>query len=113
MSGWYEQQSQRFGVFLMMRRPPGSTRTDTLFPCTTLFRSIPRLLMRHGLRLDDICLWEIHEAFAAQVLANVAAIERDDWIRSKTGVDADFGTLAWDRVKIGSASCRERVCQYV
>src|SRR3546814_2883592 len=84
MSGWYEQQSQRFGVFLMMRRPPGSTRTDTLFPCTTLFRSIPRLLMRHGLRLDDICLWEIHEAFAAQVLANVAAIERDDWIRSRS-----------------------------
>src|SRR3546814_21198028 len=26
-------------VFLMIRRPPRSTRTDTLFPCTTLFRS--------------------------------------------------------------------------
>src|SRR3546814_16017845 len=26
----------------MIRRPPGSTRTDTLFPYTTLFRSIPR-----------------------------------------------------------------------
>src|SRR3546814_3578758 len=26
-------------VFLMIRRPPGSTRTDTLFPYTTLFRS--------------------------------------------------------------------------
>src|SRR3546814_5518188 len=25
----------------MVRRPPGSTRTDTLFPSTTLFRSIP------------------------------------------------------------------------
>src|SRR3546814_13666279 len=25
--------------FLMMRRPPRATRTDTLFPCTTLFRS--------------------------------------------------------------------------
>src|SRR3546814_9539655 len=36
--------------------------------------AIPRLLMRHGLRFDDICLWEIHEAFAAQLLANVAAI---------------------------------------
>src|SRR3546814_6098106 len=29
-------------VFLMIRRPPRSTRTDTLFPYTTLFRSIPR-----------------------------------------------------------------------
>src|SRR3546814_17047092 len=29
-------------VFLMIRRPPRSTRTDTLFPYTTLFRSVPR-----------------------------------------------------------------------
>src|SRR3546814_20750431 len=29
-----------FFVFLMIRRPPRSTRTDTLFPYTTLFRSI-------------------------------------------------------------------------
>src|SRR3546814_15449209 len=27
-------------LFLMIRRPPGSTRTDTLFPYTTLFRSV-------------------------------------------------------------------------
>src|SRR3546814_12736482 len=30
--------------FLRIRRPPGSTRTDTLFPYTTLFRSHPRAL---------------------------------------------------------------------
>src|SRR3546814_1535722 len=29
-----------FLVFLMIRRPPRSTRTDTLFPYTTLFRSV-------------------------------------------------------------------------
>src|SRR3546814_14252302 len=29
-----------FFLFLMLRRPPGSTRTDTLFPYTTLFRSV-------------------------------------------------------------------------
>src|SRR3546814_11167431 len=29
--------------FLMIRRPPRSTRTDTLFPYTTLFRSSPRI----------------------------------------------------------------------
>src|SRR3546814_7282364 len=29
-------------IFLMMRRPPRSTRTDTLFPYTTLFRSSQR-----------------------------------------------------------------------
>src|SRR3546814_13818569 len=31
-----------FFFFLMIRRPPRSTRTDTLFPYTTLFRSRPR-----------------------------------------------------------------------
>src|SRR3546814_7631516 len=29
--------------FLMIRRPPRSTRTDTLFPYTTLFRSLPKI----------------------------------------------------------------------
>src|SRR3546814_16417018 len=32
-----------FLFFLMIRRPPRSTRTDTLFPYTTLFRSLPRI----------------------------------------------------------------------
>src|SRR3546814_19064362 len=34
-------------LFLMIRRPPRSTRTDTLFPYTTLFRSVER---RHQIR---------------------------------------------------------------
>src|SRR3546814_16645365 len=34
--------------FLMIRRPPRSTRTDTLFPYTTLFRSLPH--DRHAMR---------------------------------------------------------------
>src|SRR3546814_17210712 len=32
--------------FLMIRRPPRSTRTDTLFPYTTLFRSVARRLVK-------------------------------------------------------------------
>src|SRR3546814_5813020 len=35
----YGGVSWRFVFFLMIRRPPRSTRTDTLFPYTTLFRS--------------------------------------------------------------------------
>src|SRR3546814_11674395 len=42
--------SHRFILFFffMSRRPPRSTRTDTLFPYTTLFRSRPRLGGRVG-----------------------------------------------------------------
>src|SRR3546814_17842483 len=36
---WLVSQSLTFIFFLMIRRPPRSTRTDTLFPYTTLFRS--------------------------------------------------------------------------
>src|SRR3546814_1844864 len=39
--------------FLMIRRPPRSTRTDTLFPYTTLFR--PRAHRRHA--LASLCRW--------------------------------------------------------
>src|SRR3546814_11282839 len=40
--------------FLMIRRPPRSTRTDTLFPYTTLFRSLKRLqLMPHHATQHD------------------------------------------------------------
>src|SRR3546814_8759175 len=38
-----------FFFFLMLRRPPRSTRTDTLFPYTTLFRAI-RTTARHRAR---------------------------------------------------------------
>src|SRR3546814_15779922 len=38
-------------VLLMIRRPPRSTRTDTLFPYTTLFRSVDIGILGAGLRL--------------------------------------------------------------
>src|SRR3546814_4760898 len=37
-----------FVFFLMIRRPPRSTRTDTLFPYTTLFRSVDHGRIEHG-----------------------------------------------------------------
>jgi acetyl-CoA C-acetyltransferase len=59
--------------------------------------AIPRLLARHGLTLDAIDLWEIHEAFAAQVLCNVAALESEDFVRDKARVTAPLGKFPWDR----------------
>jgi acetyl-CoA C-acetyltransferase/acetyl-CoA acyltransferase len=66
--------------------------------------AIPRLLARHGLRYADIALWEIHEAFAAQVLANVAALERPGWTRERVGVDFAFGDFPWERVNPNGGS---------
>jgi acetyl-CoA acetyltransferase family protein len=59
--------------------------------------AVPRLLERSGLQLADIDLIEIHEAFAAQVLANVAAWERG-WKGRPTG------PVDWSRVNVNGSS---------
>jgi acetyl-CoA C-acetyltransferase len=61
-------------------------------------RAIPRLLARHGLTFADIALWEIHEAFAAQVLANIKAASDPVYRRERAKVEADLGEFPWDRV---------------
>ncbi len=66
--------------------------------------AVPRLLARHDLGYDDVALWEIHEAFAAQVLCTYAALEDRDWLREKAGVDADLGEVPRDRVNPNGGS---------
>lgn len=41
--------------------------------------TIPKLLARQGLRIDDIGVWELHEAFAAQILVNLACLSRPEF----------------------------------
>jgi len=60
--------------------------------------AIPRILARQGLRYDDVALWEIHEAFAAQVLCNIAGLEDADYVRAKAGVPHTFGPFPRERV---------------
>ncbi|MGZ5088486.1 MAG: thiolase family protein, partial [Usitatibacter sp.] len=66
--------------------------------------AIPRLLARNGLTLEAIDLWEIHEAFAAQVLCNVAALESEDFLREKVRIDARLGRFPWDRLNPNGGS---------
>lgn len=66
--------------------------------------AIPRLLARNGLSLEAIDLWEIHEAFAAQVLCNVAALESEDFLREKVRIDARLGRFPWDRLNPNGGS---------
>src|SRR3546814_12750858 len=49
-------QSSSVFFFLMIRRPPRSTRTDTLFPYTTLFRSV-----QNGGQVIETLLWGRHK----------------------------------------------------
>lgn len=66
--------------------------------------AIPRLLARHRLAYDDIALWEIHEAFAAQVLAHIKALESAEFLRDKAGIEAAFGTFPRERMNPNGGS---------
>src|SRR3546814_13516169 len=62
----WERSSERYVFVIMIRRPPRSTRTDTLFPYTTLFRSaLGDTLARMGqVGLDDFYRGELAQAMA-------------------------------------------------
>jgi acetyl-CoA C-acetyltransferase len=66
--------------------------------------AIPRLLARHGLTYADIDLWEIHEAFTAQVLFHMKALEDPAFLRNKAGVIPAFGPFPRDRVNPNGGS---------
>src|SRR3546814_14567174 len=120
----------------MIRRPPRSTRTDTLFPYTTLFRSRPLravLLCRLQPRFED----EVERGFPGAAEPREAGLAEDLRQPGLAGLRAEHQAAAvGDRVRaadrggggvvhprdgrdvvldpeIGRASCRERVCQYV
>jgi acetyl-CoA C-acetyltransferase len=60
--------------------------------------AVPKLLARAGLGLGDFDFYEIHEAFAAQVLATLAAWESPEFCREKLGLAAPLGPI--DRAKL-------------
>ncbi|MDX1368314.1 acetyl-CoA C-acetyltransferase [Pseudomonas sp.] len=60
--------------------------------------AVPRLLVRNNLTLQDFDYYEIHEAFAAQVLCTLKAWEDADYCKTRLGLDAALGAI--DRRKI-------------
>jgi acetyl-CoA C-acetyltransferase len=66
--------------------------------------AIPRSLARHGLTFDDIALWEIHEAFSAQVLCHIKALQDKDFVRAKAGVEHTFGNFPRERMNPNGGS---------
>ncbi|GAB4011577.1 MAG: acetyl-CoA C-acetyltransferase [Bdellovibrio sp.] len=60
--------------------------------------AVPRMLHRAGLTLQDFDFYEIHEAFAAQVLCTLKAWESEDFCRNKLKLDKALGSI--DRKKM-------------
>jgi len=60
--------------------------------------AVAQLLQRRGLTLQDFDFYEIHEAFAAQVLCTLKAWESEDYCKNRLGLDAPLGKI--DRAKL-------------
>src|SRR3546814_14194251 len=72
----------------MIRRPPSSTRTDTLFPYTTLFRSIARTVEDAASLLDAIAGYDAADPFSVPAAA--------DRYREATGHGIDRVRVGYD-----------------
>jgi acetyl-CoA C-acetyltransferase len=66
--------------------------------------AVPRMLARHGLTLQDFDFYEIHEAFASQVLATLAAWESPEFSKERLGLDAPLGSIDRDRLNVNGSS---------
>jgi acetyl-CoA acyltransferase len=64
----------------------------------------PEALDRAGVTMKDIELWELHEAFAAQVLSNFQALDSDEFARRELGRDRKVGILDEDRINVMGGS---------
>jgi acetyl-CoA C-acetyltransferase len=58
------------------------------------------IMKRHQLGLSDIELWELNEAFAAQVLGCLAAWDDDEFCRAALGLPGAAGKIARDRLNV-------------
>ncbi|HEX7055340.1 MAG TPA: acetyl-CoA C-acetyltransferase [Burkholderiales bacterium] len=58
------------------------------------------ILRRNGLGLNDLDYWEINEAFAAQVLACLAAWRDETYCREELGLDGALGALDEERLNV-------------
>ena len=66
--------------------------------------AIPRLLARNDLRYDDIHLWEIHEAFAAQLAFHLKALQDPKFLAERAKVPREFGPFPRERVNPNGGS---------
>jgi len=66
--------------------------------------AVPQMLVRHGLGLQDFDIYEIHEAFAAQVLCTLRAWESEDYCTHRLGLPGPMGRIDPARINPNGSS---------
>lgn len=66
--------------------------------------AVPRMLARAGLTLQDFDFYEIHEAFAAQVLCTLKAWEDPAYCKERLGLDQALGSIDRSKLNVNGSS---------
>lgn len=66
--------------------------------------AVSSLLKRQNMSLQDFSFYEIHEAFAAQALANMKAWESEDYCKNKLGLHGALGSIDRNKLNINGGS---------
>ncbi|CAM5433211.1 3-ketoacyl-CoA thiolase OS=Tsukamurella paurometabola OX=2061 GN=fadI_2 PE=3 SV=1 [Tsukamurella paurometabola] len=66
--------------------------------------SMPRALEKAGLKLEDVDLVDIHEAFAAQTLSVLDALASPTWARERLGRETPVGEIDADKLNVHGGS---------
>ena len=66
--------------------------------------AVPRMLARNGLTLQDFDYYEIHEAFASQVLSTLKAWEDPVFCKERLGLDAPLGSIDRSKLNVHGSS---------
>ncbi len=66
--------------------------------------AVPRMLERAGLTLQDFDFYEIHEAFASQVLSTLKAWEDPKFCKERLGLDAPLGSIDRSKLNVNGSS---------
>lgn len=66
--------------------------------------AVPRMLERAGLSLQDFDFYEIHEAFASQVLSTLAAWEDDTFCQQRLGLEKALGSIDKSKLNVNGSS---------
>lgn len=66
--------------------------------------AVPQMLARNGLTLQDFDFYEIHEAFAAQVLCTLRAWESEEYCRTRLGLEQPLGRIDPEKINPNGSS---------
>jgi acetyl-CoA C-acetyltransferase len=101
---WAKERSLPIQAYLTHSRVAAVdfTHGEGLLMAPTI--AIPRMLDEAGLTLQDFDFYEIHEAFAAQVLCNLRAFESADYCKNRLGRDKPLGSIDPAKINVNGSS---------